>query len=478
MKSEEYKDLSLPANNELVENAEFHGNRQDEEDLLLTAQRYLNIFHQLHIFNDRKKEEFNQSLLDMPEKVKHTLIVLPGGRILLEYMQELKEKHGIIDIDLQNILLKNPGHLSHNIGKLSAPADDKDNVSAIVAEALKAYSQNLQKMNEQIMQKAPTSQAAPTADGGFYEKIAEILRINNQQQMDMMRSFGETLTKSLLQSQSGSNSSSDSAGIKKNTLTNNSGEEKKNTSLASPRQTVQAQPAPKEMPVAVPLKKADNIANSAQKPLKPVSPEPIKSTDTAEVKTTNVEPKPSAPQAAKQATVDIDLGALLNEVSPLQNTPSQSPKSAPKPAAPTAPAPIKPAAGNAPTEKPKPAASSPIYDDAMRKIKDAISLPPTTTSAPAAKVHLDDNSTDVAASFYNAFDEPKTRSEHPAPSNNKTTAKNNEDWVYIDDNGNTVDAQGNPVIVSDDDWEYVDENGNPISDDDWEYVDENGNPVK
>ncbi|MBR3502217.1 MAG: hypothetical protein IKO06_04850, partial [Alphaproteobacteria bacterium] len=64
-----------------------------EESPLLVAQRYLNIFRQIHIFKASKKAEFDNELLNLPEKIKRILINLPGGRILLEHILELEEKN-------------------------------------------------------------------------------------------------------------------------------------------------------------------------------------------------------------------------------------------------------------------------------------------------------------------------------------------------------------------------------------------------
>lgn len=55
------------AENYLIDDTE-NTNKEDEEDPILVAQRYLNIFHQIHIFNATRKAEFDQSLLAMPEK--------------------------------------------------------------------------------------------------------------------------------------------------------------------------------------------------------------------------------------------------------------------------------------------------------------------------------------------------------------------------------------------------------------------------
>ena len=90
----EDKNTSLTDNKELNIDVEYNANNQEESPLLV-AQRYLNIFHQIHIFNDKKKEEFDQSLLDMPVKIKEIVGELPGGRILLEHIDEVAEKKGL-----------------------------------------------------------------------------------------------------------------------------------------------------------------------------------------------------------------------------------------------------------------------------------------------------------------------------------------------------------------------------------------------
>ena len=41
-----------------------------EENPLLVAQRYLNIFRQIHIFKPAKRAEFDNELLNLPEKIK------------------------------------------------------------------------------------------------------------------------------------------------------------------------------------------------------------------------------------------------------------------------------------------------------------------------------------------------------------------------------------------------------------------------
>ena len=75
-----------------------------EESPLLVAQRYLNIFRQMHIFKAKKRTEFDTELLNMPEKIKRLLIDIPGGRILLEHLLVLEEQNGF-DTQLTKTLI-------------------------------------------------------------------------------------------------------------------------------------------------------------------------------------------------------------------------------------------------------------------------------------------------------------------------------------------------------------------------------------
>ncbi|MBR2299250.1 MAG: hypothetical protein IJ870_01590 [Alphaproteobacteria bacterium] len=84
---------------DLNQNAEFGGKHKDEEDPLLVAQRYLNIYHQIHIFNKVRQKEFDDSLLALPSDIRILLSTLPGGSVLLEHINEVEEKRGIVSYD-------------------------------------------------------------------------------------------------------------------------------------------------------------------------------------------------------------------------------------------------------------------------------------------------------------------------------------------------------------------------------------------
>lgn len=112
----------------MIEGNDF-ASEKDEESPILTAQRYLNIFHQIHIFNQAKKDEFNKSLMDMPEKTKKLLATMPGGRVLLEHLKELEDQQGITSKETLNLIAKNIEE-----EKKSLPVKKKHNINVTVGE--------------------------------------------------------------------------------------------------------------------------------------------------------------------------------------------------------------------------------------------------------------------------------------------------------------------------------------------------------
>ncbi len=77
---------------EIVNDATFGQNKGDEEEPIIVAQRFLNIFRQLHIFSAERREVFNQMILEQPPAVQVLFKNLPGGSILQDYIDELQGK--------------------------------------------------------------------------------------------------------------------------------------------------------------------------------------------------------------------------------------------------------------------------------------------------------------------------------------------------------------------------------------------------
>ena len=131
---------------ELNKNAEFAGKHQDEENPVLVAQRYLNIYRQIHIFNKKRQNEFDDSLIKMPSDIRVLLSTLPGGSLLLEHISELEEKSGIIPNELLNSQItdnKNSNKEEKNVSSLRLNSKNAD--AALPGNLLKILQQNEEK---------------------------------------------------------------------------------------------------------------------------------------------------------------------------------------------------------------------------------------------------------------------------------------------------------------------------------------------
>ena len=80
---------------ENLSDVEFGSDKKDEEAPILVAQRYLNIFRQIHIFNKSKRDMFDDELLALPTVVSDFFKRMPGGRLLVEHIEEVKTERGI-----------------------------------------------------------------------------------------------------------------------------------------------------------------------------------------------------------------------------------------------------------------------------------------------------------------------------------------------------------------------------------------------
>ena len=68
--------------------------RNGEEDPVAVAQRYLNVYRQMHIFSQERKDEFDQSLLNLQPITISIISSLPGGLTFQDYIDEVLLKFG------------------------------------------------------------------------------------------------------------------------------------------------------------------------------------------------------------------------------------------------------------------------------------------------------------------------------------------------------------------------------------------------
>ena len=173
------------AESDLEKGAEFtqifnkHGG---EEDPVIAAQRFLNIFRQLHIFTAAKRKEFDELLLKQPASVKGMFASLPGGSVLQEYVNNLEQNAGMEKT--QATVVANTPEISDEISK-----------AKILASALAEAQSQIR------------PQAAPAANMQEIDNVASQLRremnnlkrdveeIKDAQGIDLSKLPAETLNK-------------------------------------------------------------------------------------------------------------------------------------------------------------------------------------------------------------------------------------------------------------------------------------------
>ncbi len=173
--------------------------RNGEEDPVVVAQRFLNIYRQLHIFSPEKKEAFNKMLLELPPQIRGLFGQLPGGAMLQDYVDELAEKQGIA---------KPASMQSADI------ADDDVKQAKILATALaEAQVQATAKMQEMgaapiaaplgVAPAATSTTAKLAMDKGFAQEFATVLATamqkNTVNQENEIKSIINTLGQTQLQ---------------------------------------------------------------------------------------------------------------------------------------------------------------------------------------------------------------------------------------------------------------------------------------
>ncbi len=158
--------------------------RNGEEDPIVVAQRFLNIYRQMHIFSAERKEAFDKMLLELPPDIRGIFLSLPGGVMLQDYVDELAEKHGV-----EKSVHKAP----------EVQLNDEANQQAqILASALaKAQSQS----TPQPIASAAGGPAKLSMDKDFAGEFAKIMSGVLQQQTNLQKASMEKLALDLSKTQ-------------------------------------------------------------------------------------------------------------------------------------------------------------------------------------------------------------------------------------------------------------------------------------
>ena len=173
--------------------------RNGEEDPVIVAQRFLNIFRQLHIFGEEKKKSFNQMLLALPPDIRGLFGSLPGGATLQEYVDELAEQQGATPSAAAAPASGQPDMVDEEVSKAkilaTALAEAQIQASAKLQQAAPAAAPISPQATQTIIHSAAPSKVEM---GGDFAKelgrvLAETLNKSAQDSKDDVRQMIKTL---------------------------------------------------------------------------------------------------------------------------------------------------------------------------------------------------------------------------------------------------------------------------------------------
>ncbi len=193
---------------ENLNDAEFGSNKSTEEAPILVAQRYLNIFRQVHIFNKAKRDQFDDELLALPPVITNFFKRMPGGRLLVEHIEEVKTERGISFVKSN----KDDFAEGSGMGESSQPAQATGGaitpivggsitVDASFAEALANSMASAFKQNPMQATVSAGVTGSTTLDfGNTFDVIAEEIRTSRASLLDVLRET-KSITDSVIASQ-------------------------------------------------------------------------------------------------------------------------------------------------------------------------------------------------------------------------------------------------------------------------------------
>ncbi len=169
----------------------FKKSHGDGEDPIIIAQRFLNIFRQLHIFSKERKDAFNKMILEQPPEIRGMFGSLPGGSLLQEYVDDLEQSVGVVrDHSGEFAHETTSPELSEELSKAKILATALADAQAQAAAKLQAESPS---QAQPIFTQTPHMAQAPTmsgnvkvvADSSFAKEIAaafsQALKFNETQ---------------------------------------------------------------------------------------------------------------------------------------------------------------------------------------------------------------------------------------------------------------------------------------------------------
>ncbi len=191
---------------ENLNDVEFGSDKDKEEAPILVAQRYLNIYRQIHIFNKEKRDQFDDELLALPANIFEFFKRMPGGRLLVEHIEEVKTERGI------SFVKSSKEDFAEGSGTSTTPAPASGGavapivggsvtVDASFAEALAQSMANAFKQNPMQATVSGGSAVGGKIDfGNAFDVIAEEIKTSRASLLDVLRET-RSITDSVIASQ-------------------------------------------------------------------------------------------------------------------------------------------------------------------------------------------------------------------------------------------------------------------------------------
>ncbi|MCM1323646.1 MAG: hypothetical protein NC218_05750 [Acetobacter sp.] len=153
---------------------EFGSDKSTEEAPILVAQRYLNIFRQIHIFNKDKRAQFDDELLALPQNITDFFKRMPGGRLLVEHIEEVKTERGI------SFVKSSKEDFSDGDNSSDAPAVTTAGATAAVGGNLvldASFAETLATSMASAFKQAPTPTVSGGADPALLSSLNKTLQL-------------------------------------------------------------------------------------------------------------------------------------------------------------------------------------------------------------------------------------------------------------------------------------------------------------
>ena len=190
---------------ENLNDVEFGSNQSTEEAPILVAQRYLNIFRQIHIFNKDMRTKFDDELLALAPNITEFFKRLPGGRLLVEHIENVKTERGISFVkanreDFSNGLDDTPS--TPNTHSAPVPTQIAGGNLTIDASFAESLAQSMANAFKQLPS-SPVSSGGAAISGDFgqaFELIAEEIRTSRASLLDVLKET-RNITDSVIASQ-------------------------------------------------------------------------------------------------------------------------------------------------------------------------------------------------------------------------------------------------------------------------------------